>query len=86
MNVYGNPATPPAYQMPEADWQKLMYHHARRTSAAVTFIAWIIGIGVLFSIIIGIVIGVQVAKVDNNLTHSSVSTSCQSQGGTIPGC
>lgn len=61
---------------------------ARQTRNAVFFIAWVVGIFAAMALIGGIIYGVQLAKISNNLDGSSgtVSSSCQSQGGTIEGC
>jgi hypothetical protein len=51
------------------------------------FIAWIIGIGVAASLILGIIVGVQTAKVANELSNGgTTSSNCASQGGTNPNC
>ena len=65
-----------------------LVEYARQTRSATVFIAWIIGIGMAISLVLGIIVGVQTAKVANELNNGgSTSTSnCQSQGGTNPGC
>ena len=49
-----------------ADIQMIkLVEYARQTRSAMVFIAWIIGIGVAISLILGIIVGVQTAKVAN---------------------
>jgi hypothetical protein len=59
--------------------------YARQTRSATMFIAWIVGIGVTISLILGIIVGVQTAKVANELSNNGTSN-CLSQGGTNPDC
>jgi hypothetical protein len=68
----------------EIQMTKLL-NYARQTRSATVFIAWIIGIGVVISLILGIIVGVQTAKVANELSNGGTSN-CQSQGGTNPNC
>jgi hypothetical protein len=65
-----------------------LVEYARQTHSATVFIAWIIGIGVAISLILGIIVGVQTAKVASELNTSGGGTSsnCLSQGGTDPAC
>jgi t-SNARE complex subunit (syntaxin) len=79
------------YTQPEstaADIQMTkLVEYARQTRSATLFIAWIIGIGVAISLILGIIVGVQTAKVANELNNGGTSSSnCVSQGGTNPDC
>jgi hypothetical protein len=79
-----------AWQPPAAttdDNQKKMLEYARQTRNATVFIAWIVGIGVVATLIMGIIVGVQTAKVANELNSSNgTSSDCLSQGGTDPSC
>lgn len=60
----------------------------RRAANAATFIAWVVGVWVVLSIIAGIIIGVQVAKVNSNLTGGGGGnvSNCMSLGGSDPSC
>jgi hypothetical protein len=86
------PPTPPQSQIPpeardEVLWRAAMLSNARQTRGAARFIAWVVGLWVVASIIVGIVIGVQVAKTANELNfNGGTSSLCQSQGGPISGC
>lgn len=69
--------------------EQQMLTFARQTRNATVFIAWIVGIGVAAAIIVGIILGVQEAKVASELGNSSsgaANSSCVSQGGSVPGC
>lgn len=64
-----------------------LVEYARQTGSATVFIAWIIGVGVVISLILGIIVGVQTAKVANELNNGgTTSSNCLSQGGTNPNC
>jgi hypothetical protein len=67
--------------MTEDEWRERMLNNIRTTATATKFIAIVIALGVLFSIIGGIIIGVQIAKVAGN-----PATTCQSQGGDVANC
>jgi hypothetical protein len=60
--------------------------YARQTRSATVFIAWMIGIGVAISLILGIIVGIQTDRVANELSNNGSSSNCQSQGGTNPNC
>jgi hypothetical protein len=64
--------------------------YLRETRNAVTFIAWIVGLFALASLIIGIIMGVQLAHLNTAINNAnngaSVSSNCESQGGTNPSC
>ena len=62
--------------------------YARQTRNATVFIAWIIGVGVAIALVFGIILGIQTAKVANELNTNGGGTSsnCLSQGGTDPTC
>jgi len=77
--------TIPHIQTPDEQFRQAMIHHARRTSGATVFIAWVVGIYVAVSLVVGIIIGVQLAKIGNVVNPSDIST-CQSLGGTDPSC
>jgi hypothetical protein len=83
---------PPRYNPSEpsaADIQTTkLLEYARQTRSATMFIAWIIGIGVAVALVLGIIVGVQTAKVASELNNSGSGTSsnCLSQGGTNPSC
>ena len=74
--------------IPDDHYQRQLVEYARQTRSATMFIAWIIGIGVAIALIIGIIVGVQTAKVASELNNNGTSTSsnCLSQGGTDPSC
>ncbi len=61
---------------------------ARKTTFAVQFIAWIIGLAAAAAVILGIVAAVQLAHLNSNLSGGAGGTSsnCLSQGGTDPSC
>jgi hypothetical protein len=71
---------------PEARSETESLRYQRQTRNATVFIAWVVGVLVALSIIFGIIAGVQLAKINTNLTGggSGGSTSCVSQGGTLP--
>ena len=56
--------------------------YARHTRNAVVFIAWIIGIGMAASIIVGVSVAVHISN-DNSYNSPS---NCSSVGGTNPNC
>jgi hypothetical protein len=61
----------------------------RQTRNACVLLAAVAGIVCAPSLIVGIIMGVQLAKVDSqlsNLNGSSTSSNCMSQGGTNPDC
>ena len=77
-----NPSEPTA-----ADIQMTkLVEYARQTRSATMFMAWIIGIGVAAALVLGIIVGVQTAKVASELNNSGSGTSsnCLSQGVLIP--
>lgn len=62
--------------------------YARQTRTAVVFIAWVVGVVVVLTLIFGIIAGVQLGKIQNELNNSGSATNsnCLSQGGTNPNC
>ena len=62
----------------------------RQTRTAVVFIAVVVGVVCVLSLIGAIVMGVQLAKVNTQLSNLSGNTTpssnCMSQGGTDPSC
>lgn len=71
----------------EAEAPELRY--MRETRNAVVFIAWVVGIVCVISLILGIVAGVQLAKVNSQLSNlggGTSSSNCMSHGGTDPSC
>ena len=57
-----------------------------QTRNSVRFIAWVIAISVVLSLIVGFVVGAQIAKVSGSLNTGSPSSTCLSLGGTDPSC
>jgi hypothetical protein len=90
MDTTNEPMPPyqPVQTMGKHRGEPLELSLARQTRNATVFIAWVVGIFAVMAIIGGIIYGVQLAKLNSNLTGSSGTTSsdCQSQGGTIAGC
>ena len=76
---------PPGPTAADIQMTKLV-EYVRQTRTATMFIAWVIGIGVAISLILGIIVGVQTAKVANELNGNSISSNCLSQGGSNPDC
>lgn len=64
--------------------------YMRQTRTAVVFIAVVVGIVCVLSLVGAIVMGVQLAKVNTQLSNLSgnntSSSNCLSQGGTNPSC
>jgi hypothetical protein len=62
--------------------------YLRETRNAAVFIAVVVGIVAMLSLIAVIVVGVQLGKVDKQLTNlnGSATSNCMSQGGTDPTC
>lgn len=69
----------------EKTHEQRMEEYAISTRNGVRFIAWLMGIGVAISVIIGIVIAVQISHANTNLNGGDISN-CQSVGGTDPSC
>jgi uncharacterized membrane protein SpoIIM required for sporulation len=65
-------------------YEERMEAHAISTRNAVRFIAWVIGIWVVISVIAGIVIAVEISHAANNVNNDI--SNCQSLGGTDPSC
>jgi membrane protein YqaA with SNARE-associated domain len=71
----------------QQDKEPLALKYARQTGNATVFIAWVVAIGILFSVIAGLVIGIQIAHSVNNSSIGGGGTSnCLSQGGYDPSC
>jgi hypothetical protein len=62
--------------------------YARQTRTAVVFIAWVVAVVVVLTLIFGIIAGVQLGKIQNELNNggSTTNSDCLSQGGTNPNC
>ena len=60
--------------------------YARQTRNATVFIAWVVGIFAVVSLIAGIVIGVSLIHAVNNSNGGGGVSNCISQGGTNPNC
>ena len=61
----------------------------RETRNAVVFIAWVVGLAAVISLIVGIVVAVQISKVNSQLSNlggGTTSSNCMSQGGSDPSC
>lgn len=90
MTTRHDPPTRQVYVSPpmsEEEWRERMLNTARSTRSGVQFLAWLAGFLVVLSLILGIIVGVQLAKIATNGTGvGSTSSVCQSQGGTLPGC
>ncbi|MGH3218964.1 MAG: hypothetical protein ACRDPY_09700 [Streptosporangiaceae bacterium] len=85
--TYGAPPPPKPPESTAADLQMAkLVEYARQTRSATVFIAWIIGIGVAIALVLGIIVGVQTAKVANELNGGGGTSNCLSQGGTNPNC
>jgi hypothetical protein len=78
--------TVPHIQTPDEQFRQAMIYHTRRTSVATVFIAWVVGLFALVSIILGIIVGVQLAKIGNVVNPGGDISTCQSLGGTDPSC
>lgn len=61
-----------------------METYARQTRTAVTVIAWVVGLSFALTLVAGIIIGVELGKVSGNL--NTLTSNCQSQGGTNASC
>ncbi len=71
------------------DYMRETRDASRQTKSAVVFIAWVVGVVCAVSLILGIIAGVQLAKVNrqlSNLGGASTDSNCMSQGGTDPSC
>jgi hypothetical protein len=83
----GSEQTLPVARAEETDEHK----YARQTRTATVFIAWVVGILTLFSVIAGIYIAVTIGHVVSDTTGGGGSGgfdiyNCQSLGGTDPSC
>ena len=58
---------------------------ARKTAYATQFIAWIVGLAAVASVILGIIVAVQVSHL-NSSVNGGGSSNCMSLGGTNPNC
>jgi hypothetical protein len=80
-------AQQPATQKHLTPGEPLELRYARQTRNATVFIAWVVAIGVAFSIIAGLVIGTSIAhSVSSSGTGGVDISNCQSQGGYDPTC
>jgi hypothetical protein len=82
---------PPYQQVPPRgrDLEPPELKYARQTRTAVVVIAWIAGVVFIASMAWGIILGIQVAKMSNELntgTATSTSASNCQPGSAIPGC
>lgn len=75
------PLTGPAVKPPVKE-QSEMLRYAQRTSNAVVFIAWVVGIGLAFSVVTGIFIASSLSQIG---TGPEVGN-CMSLGGNDPSC
>jgi hypothetical protein len=84
------PSTQPAKPTDDdAAYRERMEGYARRTAAGVTFLAWVTGILLALSAIVGIIVAVQIVHLNtaiNNSFNGGSSGICQSLGGTDPNC
>lgn len=82
-------AEPTPAKASEVQLPKSALSDLRQTRIATVFIAWVIGIFAVASLIIGIVVGVSVAHLNSQLSQLNggvTSGNCLSQGGTDPSC
>jgi hypothetical protein len=87
--IPSQPITPAAVSVPTAKpGETLEQKYMRETRNAVTFIAVIIGVLVVLGLIGTIIMGVQLAKLNNNLNGGGGGgiSNCLSQGGSDPSC
>ena len=76
---------PPDQTTPQQDMQTLI-RNTYETRNAVRFIAWVVGIYVLISLVIGVIVGVQLAKIGDTVNPNTDISTCLSLGGTDPSC
>jgi hypothetical protein len=65
--------------------QEKMETYARQTRTATVVLAVLASLVFAVTVVGGIVIGIRIGQV-NNLSTSTVSSNCMSQGGTDPSC
>jgi hypothetical protein len=77
--------TIPHVQTPDEHFRAEMLRYSRQTKNATVLIAWVMSLAVAFSLVIGLIAAVQLAKIGNVVSPSDITT-CQSLGGSDPTC
>ena len=78
--------TPTPTPISEDEYRRYMLGHAARTASATRFIAWIVGIGVLISLISGLVLGAQIASNLNQINQGNLYELCNGSDSSAPQC
>ncbi len=83
----GQPSAELMYLPEIRDYTRETRDASKQTGSAVTFIAWVVAIVCVISLILGIVAAVQLSKLNSQVNGGgSTSSNCLSQGGTDPSC
>ena len=83
----GQPSADLMYLREIRDYTRETRDASKQTRNAVRFIAWVVAIVCVISLILGIIAAVQLSKLNSQLNGGgSVSSNCVSQGGTDPSC
>ncbi len=69
---------------PTPQGESLELRYARQTRNATVFIAWIVGVGVVISLIAGFIVGAQISHATTSIDDTS--TSCDFSSPSWPDC